>query len=374
MPMNPVIRGLLAYACLLACAACSVLSGLNQLGESECTNPCSGPGVIRDDASAADGPIIQGARAIDIAQHDASVATDSMVLTTSATANDSSSSDNDAANEAGADASVTADAGADPEAGAKADASAVADAGANADASDATPVDAPSGVASGPFCTKLSPRPLFCEDFDEHALPGPWSTFHQVGGTLSIDNTTFVSAPNSLFARYGAMPMGAELDDVLRAAFSLQNAPATTALELQVRPTIADPTPNAAVVIAAVDFLDAANDRYSVQFTLVNKGGVLNVLFEEQSGFAGGGTSYVPHAITDPMPLGQWTDLRLTIVASSATSAEAHVFFGTTHEIDVPLNVTVRATKVQLDVGSTYESQPSMGWGVFYDNVAFDTK
>jgi len=371
-----MIRRIPAYACLLACAACSVLTGLNQFGESECTNPCSGPDVIRDDAGVADGPIVQGPRAIDIAQHDASTATDSMVSTTIATANDSSSPDNDAAIEAGpvADAVASAEAGSD--AGAQADAGAEAglDAGAKADAPDATPVDAPSGAASGPFCAKLSPRPLFCEDFDERGLPGPWSTFHQVGGTLSIDNTSFVSAPSSLFARYGAMPIGPELDDVLRVAFPVQNAPATTALELQVRPTIADPTPNAALVIAAVDFIDAANNRYSVQFTLVNKTGVLNVLLEEQSGFANGGTSYVPHAIPDPAPLGQWTDLRLTIVASSATAAEAHVFFGAAHEIDVPLNVTVRATKVQLDVGSTYESQPSMGWGVFYDNVSFDTK
>ena len=314
--------------------------------------------MIRNDAGVADGPILQGPRAIDIAQHDASSATDSMVVTPTTTANDSSSPDDDAAIDSNAEAGAETDAGAN----------------ADAPAPDATPVDAPSGAASGPFCAKLSPRPLFCEDFDERGLPGPWSTFHQVGGTLSIDNAGFVSAPNSLFARYGAMPVGPELDDVLRVAFSLQNGPATTALELQVRPTIADPTPNAAVVIAAVDFIDVANNRYSVQFTLVNKAGVPNVLLEEQSGFANGGTSYVPHAIPDPVPLGQWTDLRLTIVAASATAAEAHVFFGAAHEIDVALNVTVRATKVQLDVGSTYETQPSMGWGVFYDNIAFDTK
>lgn len=339
----------LGYACLLACSACAAITGLDKYGETECIDPCTGPTGVPDDAGVADSPPIPDETSIDGAPSEAPPALGSMVpgdaaapVNDAAAPVDSAFGDADDARESGTPRDATADVQ-------------------HADASTA-------------FCATLSPRPLFCEDFDVRPLPGLWTTVHQVGGSLAMDTSTFVSAPNALLARTDALPVGQGLDNVLRAMFPLQVAPATVTLDLQLRPAIADPTPNATLVVAAIDFIDSANNRYSVQLTLVNGASALNVLLEEQTGFADGTTAYLAHPIPGTLAVGQWTHVVLAIVLSSATAGQAHVSFGAAHELDAPLQVRVTATKLQLDVGSSYETEPSMGWNVLYDNVAFDSK
>ena len=348
--MNSRARALrlraLAYGLLLACTACAAITGLDKYGEKECLEPCSGPTGAQDDAGVADSQPTQDETpdetSLDSAPTNASGEPDSMGPNEAAAPVDSAFRDADNARESGA------------------------------------PEDAPPDVhridASTTFCATLNPSPLFCEDFDVRPLPGLWTTVHQVGGSLAMDTATFVSAPNALLARSSALPIGAGLDNVLRAMFALQVTPSAVTLDFQVRPAVVDPTPNAALVLAAVDFIDAANDRYSVQLSLVNSAGALNVLLEEQTGFADGTTAYLAHPIPDPLAVGQWTRVLLAIALTGSTTGQAHVSFGAAHELDAPLQVRVTATKLQLDIGSSYESEPSMGWNVLYDNVAFDDK
>jgi hypothetical protein len=116
------------------------------------------------------------------------------------------------------------------------------------------------------------------------------------------------------------------------------------------------------------------NNRYTLQFTLVQQGVALSMRFEEQSGFVDGGSAYANHPLPDPLTVGSWTAVELTVDRTAANAATAHVSFGGTSEVDLPLSLSVNATSLQLTVGSSFESEPSAGWKNRYDNVVLDIK
>ncbi len=228
-----------------------------------------------------------------------------------------------------------------------------------------------SEAGASNYCATLSPTPAFCDDFDEHPLPGEWIV-DDVGGSLAEDSSSFVSPPNSLLAVYHALATGQPLDTRLRTPLSLPAPPSVIVLEFQLEPVASDPTTGDAAVVVALDFTDAATNRYTVQITLVRQQTAIGARLEEQSGFVDGGTSYSPHALADPLPPDQWTHIRLVITRSSATAASALVTFNGNTELDTPLAPTVNPSDLQLTIGSTFETEPSDGWQNRFDNVRLD--
>jgi hypothetical protein len=241
--------------------------------------------------------------------------------------------------------------------------SGAADGGPGADGDAGEPGDAGTG-----YCASLVPPPLFCEDFDHTSLPGRWNVWRQQGGALGLDTAAFLSPPNSMLAQYGALQTGQVLDVLLRKQFPFTTLPSRFVVDFSVQPVRADSTTKAATVLASLDFDDTAGDRYSLQFSEVQDFGALGVRFEEQTGWSDGGSAYTNHPLPDTLTLGTWTHVRLEV-----TGAHAHVTFGSVVEIDTPLVVTVAGTRVELALGSSYETEPSMGWVTRFDNVTLDT-
>jgi hypothetical protein len=239
----------------------------------------------------------------------------------------------------------------------------------DADAAGGIDPDARSG--SG-FCASQVPQPSFCDDFDEHPLPGAWGTFDQVGGSLVLDKAAFVSPPHSLLAQDSPLQPNQALDNALRSRFTLPMPPSKIVLQFEVQPVAADTSSGAATVVAALDFVDVSNNRYSAQFALVQQGGVLRLRLEEQSGFVDGGNAYVAHQLPDSLSAGMWTNVRLVITRTAATTASAHVSFGSVSEIDTALAMTVNGTTLQLAIGSSFETEPSQGWKIRYDDIKLD--
>lgn len=222
-------------------------------------------------------------------------------------------------------------------------------------------------------CASRTPVPTFCDDFDHEPLPGVWDVFHQVGGSLAIDPGAHVSAPSSLVARFAALTAGQLLDTTLRKRLALPAAPGRTTFELAVQPVIVDAAPGAVIVIYAVDFLDAAKNRYTLQLTLRQTAGELSVTLGEQSGFVDGGMAYVEHALADPLTVGRWTKIRLDVTRTAPQAATARLTFDGRVELDaVALQVTVNATSIVAALGSTFESLPSKEWVIRYDDVVVD--
>jgi hypothetical protein len=232
---------------------------------------------------------------------------------------------------------------------------------------------APAAPAhGGAFCRSLSPPVRFCEDFDDGPLSESWNTT-SINGTLAIDSTVAVSAPNALVIGYNGLTPSDAIDTSLRQRFPLSSPTASPVLELQLRPELADSQQMAAAIIASLDFVDPGNDRYTLQLTLSPNASGLGVRFEEDTGFVDGGQGYVNHPIGDTLPMKAWTDVRIEVRRSDAQDASARVWLGGKLVVDTVLSLPFAPTDLQLDLGSTYvEPRPSLPWSVRVDNVTLD--
>jgi hypothetical protein len=222
-----------------------------------------------------------------------------------------------------------------------------------------------------PFCASLQPQPLFCEDFDRGPLPGQWSEQHETNGSETLDTKSFVSAPDSLLAQYMALPANQALNVVLRKQLQLAGLPSRLAFEFSFQPVQADTMANAISVVASVDYFDLAGDRYAMQFSQLANAGQVVLRFEEQTQPANMATTQINHTLATPLPMAKWTDVRLVV-----TGGHAQITYGGAVQADVNVALTmpvITPSRLQLSIGSTFESTPSAGWATRYDNVTVDT-
>lgn len=232
------------------------------------------------------------------------------------------------------------------------------------------------GQNGGAFCASAA-RPtsqdglFFCDDFDRGSLPAPWVGLYQTSGALSQDSDAAVSPPNSLDIAIGSLTMGQPVNASLRAPLGVPPLPSGLQFAFSLEPVRIDATtPDASIVLAAIDFLDAAQNRYTVQLAFdVQNGEALTVLDELYSD----GTPYVPHPISGPLTLGAFTDVAIQIHWTSAMSATADVLMHGDVVLSLPLTMNVDATSLQISIGTTFSTEPSSGWEVRYDNVLFTT-
>jgi hypothetical protein len=243
-------------------------------------------------------------------------------------------------------------------------------------AEDATEAQAPTadGMGTGGgFCSDV-PRPtsegalFFCDDFDVGSLPAPWNSANEISGTLAQNGGASVSPPNSLDITIGALAAEQPVNVSLRASLSPPPLPATMTFALALDPVQIDTAANAAMVLAAIDFLDEAQNRYTVQLAFdVQNAAPTTVLDELYSD----GTPYVPHAVPVPLTIGSFTNVAIQVDWTDAMTANAAVLMNGSQALSVPLTMNVRATSLQISIGSTYSTEPSSGWEIRYDNVLF---
>jgi hypothetical protein len=155
---------------------------------------------------------------------------------------------------------------------------------------------------------------------------------------------------------------------------TLPTLPATMTFAFDLDPVQIDTAANAAIVLGAVDFLDAAGDRYSLGLAINVVSGQAALALDEQSGFADGGSSILAHAlpVNHAPPMNQWSSVALTIDWQSATTGSATVTVNGNEDLSVPsLTMTVTATKLQVGIGTAYVTQPAPAWQLLYDDVWF---
>ncbi len=245
------------------------------------------------------------------------------------------------------------------------------------DAGDGSVVtDASGDTSTGPFCASYphptSPGALFfCDDFDEDPLPGSWASYVHMSGTLTETNAISVSAPNSLDESIPAIALGGTLDVALRTPFSLPPIPSTMTLAFSIDPVQIDTTANSAIVLSAIDFLDANGGRYSLVLSIQTESGAATMNFSEQSGLSDGGMPYIAHVLAPALAPNTFTTLDIEIDWTTLTTAEAKITVGGLQALDTALTMTVQATSLQIGIGTSYVHEPSPGWELRYDNVVF---
>jgi len=227
----------------------------------------------------------------------------------------------------------------------------------------------------GSYCASLPHDAgiFFCDDFDERPLPGSWNEWREVGGSIDETDASWVSPPHAIDEVTQVLDAGQPVDVSLRTPLGVPAVPATLRFGFEVEPVQTDPTANAAIVLGAVDFLDGAGNRYTVDLAIDVVSGFPALTLDEQSGFADGGASYVRHPLppTKPLPVNAWTDLVLEIDWTAPGTAEGLVMVDGAKEADVSLTMTVAPASLQIGVGTPYVSEPAPVWELRYDNVRF---
>jgi hypothetical protein len=173
----------------------------------------------------------------------------------------------------------------------------------------------------------------------------------------------------SLLLTANALGAGQAFDVALRKDLTLPAPPSDLRFDFQVMPVQIDTTNAAAIVLASIDFLDGTGDRYSVQLTIFQQGSAATVGFGTQSGFSDGGSSFTNQALPDPLAIGAWSSVRLEVASATAQQAAGRVFFNGTSEANVGLSLPFVPTALKVDLGASYETEPSLGWHLRFDNV-----
>jgi len=235
-----------------------------------------------------------------------------------------------------------------------------------------------AGKSDAPYCASIKPDAglFFCDDFDDHALPGAWQSFGENNGTMTESDAASVSPPNCLDEKTKAVGTGTVIDVSLRTPLAVPPLPATLRLGFEVMPVQIDPTANSGVVLAAIDFLDSASQRYTLGLAVNVVSGQPALVLGEQSAFADGGVNYVPHPLppTQPLPMNAWSDVVIQVDWASTTSATVSVTVGGVQQTTFPVTIAVTAATLQIGVGTAYVFEPAPVWEIRYDNVRFTGK
>ncbi len=245
---------------------------------------------------------------------------------------------------------------------------------------DAGAVD--SGVADGGggFCASFTPTSytaFFCSDFDEgQTLPAPWAFGSQTGAaTFSVNGAAAVSPPDSLDELVPALGASDAVTVLLRTSLALPPLPTTMKLALRLDPVTIDTQDGATLVLAAIDFIDAAANRYTVQLSGNVVSGTLGLQLGQQSAEADGGTLQPfqsANLVSVILPLGQFTPIVVEIDWASTGTAQAVVSVNGATQLDAPLKVAVTPASMNVSIGTTYVApRPSAAWELRYDDVVF---
>lgn len=262
---------------------------------------------------------------------------------------------------------------------------------ASVDVTDAALHDAPAlPEGSTTFTCASIAKPdggiFFCDDFDEHALPGSWQSWGQMQGTLVETDASAVSPPNSVVETTMPVSNGQVINVALRTLLPSPTPPATLTFSFDVEPVQIDMTANAATVLGSIDFLDSAGYRYTVGLAINTASGAPALALGEQSGLAdgmnypdGASPTFTNHPLsqTEPLVMNAWSNVVIEL-DWTPTSLEAKVQWASVNgnqEDDIPLTMTLVPSSLQIGIGTSYvteyDGSLSPVWELRYDNVLF---
>jgi hypothetical protein len=270
---------------------------------------------------------------------------------------DSEPAQSDSAPQSMAD-STAPDSGTRPESGAS-------------DAAQDAPVDV--GARPGTFCLRLSPSPLFCEDFDEGSYASGWSSVHTTFGSLALDTTEFTSPSGAMIAQSGATAQPAVADVAVYRSFALTGQNFMGAIELDMRVDRAD-SPGAFAVLAQIKLLDSSSTgEYVLQLVTTSNGAApLTASFNEIYFGSGSTGQPVVHSASQTIALATWTHIKLSAAITATSGSSAGLSFNGRQVAASAISVPVKNFSPSIGAGILWASNPSSGWTAVYDNVTFN--
>jgi len=236
--------------------------------------------------------------------------------------------------------------------------------------SDAAPSDASTGDAgttdasspdapSGPFCASLTPKPIFCVDFDED--PSAATGFDEELGTVALDSRFVVSAPASLLAL--TVDGGGTPESISRLGRTLTSGTTSQKVSFMIRLGDDDggnppQTPYGIVLRLIVD-------GWNVDLDVANAGlGYLDFLLQ----YPDGGAQDDRVTLLRRPPPGVWTKVELRLTTTGG-NVRAELDIGGQPAIDPYTSLIPKlSSSPRIYLGLIYSSNAV----VRYDNVVFD--
>lgn len=212
--------------------------------------------------------------------------------------------------------------------------------------------------ASG-YCAGLSPKPKFCDDFDDGALANAWDQATVVGPTaVDVDDAVFVSAPFSFIVATKTVPMGSVGNGSLRK--TVLGSVSHVNLAFSARLT----TPAVATGLVAIATLDVSLSHF---FTLYLRDGDATapaaVLEEQVNG------TLTRHLLTRLPPAATWTRI---VIDLDFTTGKASVSFGGQKALDAEPITALVGTEATVRLGAVYVYGPTEPFEARFDDVVLD--
>ncbi len=215
-------------------------------------------------------------------------------------------------------------------------------------------------IAPEPFCGSR-PNLDFCEDFDEASLPGRFTEKTELGGALSLDETTWASASRSLLVT--ATAGTAETRVVLSKAFA-----AGKKLRLFGQVYV-DKGGEPSTTLTEVYALSFTQSSVTYRLGIAVSGAGEWSAFEE-------GASGTPAASTftasSAVPNKQWTSLRLDVDFEAAEKGTLSVKIGSDTVVEkVALHPPFITAGPTLSIGLRTATPVASEWRVRFDTINF---
>jgi hypothetical protein len=229
--------------------------------------------------------------------------------------------------------------------------------------SDAPPPDA----ASGHWCEGLSPKPLFCEDFDEESLGDAWTSMTTSSASIRLDNLVSVSPPSSLYVAMPAVTT-TNADAFMTAAF---------------KQTLSGPSVfNFDMFID--NFADQVTDTHIADLKMPGGYGLdveidswTHINLVEWFPKPDGAPQYELFTISagNEIQEGTWFKFEIKTEPPSGGTGIGFVTLSMNGKVLVDreaLGVLIAAGSPQIDVGVYWPHEGESEWLVHFDNVTFD--
>jgi hypothetical protein len=226
-----------------------------------------------------------------------------------------------------------------------------------------------SDAGDGGFCATLSPKPLFCQDFDEGPVATGWDNINANVGTVDVSSAQSVSPPKSLLATF---PSATNLYVFDYVAKNFKAPIGNATLEFDLDMDTIDPSQQYTKV---VEFVFSGNTPNYILYLQITDSTTLSMVYQQPT--SDGGVTFGDYGGTQLPPLGKWTHVKIDLFKSTTDSstAAADLFIdGNVALTSFPLGSSAAFGDVALRIGLPGVSVPTTAWKVYIDNVTFDEK
>jgi hypothetical protein len=246
-------------------------------------------------------------------------------------------------------------------------------------AADASPtVDSPvahsdvsADDSASPFCTRLSPPPLFCDDFDENPVSYDWTNQYVTHGSISLDSDASVSPPNSFLSQ---LDRGDAADQGVADLVRFYTSPSVEEVHyaFDVRAELMDDAGAARARVAGV----YVSTSLPYQFGVDLYSGLGYAYAEEERPYPDAAVTTQDFLLSRQLLVGRWAHVQMDLILSpDGGTATCTITIDGAVVLDAqPLSPGWEPGPPTIALGLGFTVNSRGAWAFRYDNVTLSVK